>query len=85
MTTLDRAQMIQASQKESSVSPPPPPPNVKYPLRGERILNVPGVARESAFEVLFEMDNDLMSVPTMLLDAILKVGSSFSIKFKLNG
>lgn len=73
MTTLERAQTIQASQKESSVSPPPPPPSVKYPLRGERILNVPGVAREGAFEVLFEMDNDLMSVATMVLDAILKV------------
>ncbi|XP_059490591.1 actin-related protein 10 [Neocloeon triangulifer] len=72
VTRLDRAQMIQASLKEPSVTAPKPPPELVYPLGGERSITVPGTARELAYEVLFELDNDLMSIATMILDAILK-------------
>jgi len=65
--------MIQASLKESSVSAPAPPPDFLYPLGGEKSITVPGTTRELAYEVLFELDNDLMSIATMILDAILKV------------
>jgi actin-related protein 10 len=80
VTRLDRAQMIQASIKESSVSAPAPPPELLYPIGGEKCITIPGTTREMAFEVLFELDNDLMSIATMILDAILKV--SLSLKFR---
>ncbi|XP_065337100.1 actin-related protein 10 [Cloeon dipterum] len=72
VTKLDRAQMIQASVKEPSVSAPTPPPDLPYPLGGDRSITIPGTSRELAYEVLFELDNDLMSIATMILDAILK-------------
>ena len=39
-----------------------------YPLHGgDIILRVDGQTRESACEILFEQDNDRMSVPAMIL------------------
>ena len=39
-----------------------------YPLHGgDIILRVDGQTRESACEMLFEQDNDRMSVPAMIL------------------
>ncbi|KAF4520273.1 hypothetical protein B566_EDAN010741 [Ephemera danica] len=73
VTTMDRAQMIQASQKESSVMAPTPPLAVKYPLQGQRLLNVPGVARECAYEVLEECPVDTR---VALAENILLVGGT---------
>lgn len=56
-----------------------PPPAVKYP--GVKNFEIPGFVREKAYEVLWDRDNDNLSVPTMILDAIIKV--SFLILKKL--
>jgi len=47
-------------------------PPATYPLNGDIILRVDGQTRESACEILFEQDNDRMSVATMVLDALLE-------------
>ena len=52
---------------------PPEPPPLEYRIRGESLFLVPGQVRETAFEVLFEQDNDQASLPNLILDSILKV------------
>ncbi|KOC62313.1 Actin-related protein 10 [Habropoda laboriosa] len=64
VTTLER------SAKLGTPEAPNPPPAVKYP--GGKSITIPGELREKAFEVLFERDNDNLSIPTMILDAILQ-------------
>lgn len=64
VTSLDR------SVKLGTAQAPDPPHAVKYP--GVKSINVPGEIREKAFEMLWERDNDNLSIPTMILDAILK-------------
>lgn len=72
VTTLDRSGRLQSNKYDRSVEPPPPAPSVRYPMSGSRILTIPGTVREMATEVLFERDEDLLSVPSMILDALLK-------------
>lgn len=65
VTTLER------SKKLGTEDAPAPPPAVKYPsIKSVTIL---GEIREKAYEVLWERDNDNLSIPTMILDAIVKV------------
>lgn len=64
VTTLER------SAKLGTKDAPPPPPDVTYP--GVRRILIPGEIREKAFEMLWERDNDNLSLPTMILDAIVK-------------
>ncbi|KZC14804.1 Actin-related protein 10 [Dufourea novaeangliae] len=64
VTTLER------SIKLGTENAPSPPPAVVYP--GVKNITIPGEVREKAFEVLWERDNDNLSIPTMILDAILK-------------
>ncbi|XP_031849349.1 actin-related protein 10 [Nomia melanderi] len=64
VTTLDR------SVKFGTEETPTPPPAVVYP--GVKNIIIPGEIREKAYEVLWERDNDNLSIPTMILDAILK-------------
>lgn len=65
VTTLER------STKLGTTDAPPPPPDVTYP--GIKRILIPGEIREKAFETLWERDNDNLSLPTMILDAIVKV------------
>ena len=46
-------------------------PAVTYSLDGDTLLRIDGQTRESVCEVLFEQDNDCISVSTMILDALL--------------
>lgn len=46
---------------------------MQYPLDGSSMLHVSGKVREHVCEVLFEQDNELQSVPTLLIDAIVQV------------
>lgn len=46
-------------------------PAVDYTLSGESVLKVDGQTREGASEVLFEQDNDRLSLSTMVLDALI--------------
>jgi len=68
VTTLER------SAKLGIEDAPSPPPNVTYP--GVKRILIPGEIREKAFEILWERDNDNLSLPTMILDAIIKVKST---------
>ncbi|KAI8488754.1 Actin- protein 10 [Branchiostoma belcheri] len=61
--------LLDASQ---AGQPPTPPPSVEFPLDGAKILKINGSIREAATEVLFEQDNELQSVATLILDAIIK-------------
>lgn len=47
-------------------------PTIEYPIMGNNSLKITGKLRETAFEVLFEMD-DYQSLTTMVLDSILQV------------
>ena len=49
-----------------------PPKDVKYPLDGDKVLHIPGPLRESVCEVLFEMYGDEHTIPTLIIDAILR-------------
>ncbi|KYM88227.1 PREDICTED: actin-related protein 10 [Atta cephalotes] len=64
VTTLERAAKLGT---ENALTPPP---DVTYP--GIKRIVIPGKIREKAFEVLWERDNDNLSLSTMILDAIVK-------------
>ncbi|XP_003691896.1 actin-related protein 10 isoform X1 [Apis florea] len=64
VTTLER------SVKLGTTEAPNPPPFVKYP--GVKSIDIPGEVREKAFEILWERDNDNLSLPTMILNAIMQ-------------
>ncbi|XP_076756917.1 actin-related protein 10 [Xylocopa sonorina] len=64
VTTLDRSAKLETAEA------PDPPPSVRYP--GVKTINIPGEMREKAFESLWERDNDNLSIPTMILDAIMQ-------------
>ncbi|KAK9511828.1 hypothetical protein O3M35_000414 [Rhynocoris fuscipes] len=53
---------------------PGPPPDVEYRVGGSCVFHVPGSVRQSAYEPLFEKDNERSSLPHLILDAILKCG-----------
>lgn len=63
VTSLTRATQLEAVD---------PPPDVVYREGGSEVVHIPGKVRETVYEVLFEQDNDQMSVSTMILDAIIK-------------
>lgn len=65
VTTLER------SEKLGTEDAPTHPPDVIYP--GVKRLVISGEIREKAFEILWERDNDNLSLSTMILDAIIKV------------
>lgn len=65
VTTLERSVKLGTAEALNS------PPSVKY--SAVKNINIPGEVREKAFEALWERDNDNLSIPTMILDAILKV------------
>jgi len=65
VTTLER------SKELGSKNAPTAPPDIIYP--GIKKIVIYGKIREKAFEVLWERDNDNLSLPTMILDAIIKV------------
>lgn len=78
VTTYDRGQKLQvwgfARDNSAPVipDPPSPPPDVEYPLDGDKIITIPGTLREYAAEALFELDGDMKSIATLLLDSIVK-------------
>ncbi|KAK3092796.1 hypothetical protein FSP39_007301 [Pinctada imbricata] len=74
VTTIARAKKIHnvTIQGADKSELPAPPPGVDYPLSDGRILKVTGHVREQSFEVLFEQDNEEISITTMILDAIAK-------------
>lgn len=63
---------IERAHKYREKDPPNPCPDVDYPIKGEEIIKIPGLLRETAFEVLFPEDNDHLGLPYIILDSILK-------------
>jgi len=46
-------------------------PLVNYPMSGSQFLQVDGITREGSSELLWNLDNDYISVASMILDSIL--------------
>ncbi|XP_014667142.1 PREDICTED: actin-related protein 10-like, partial [Priapulus caudatus] len=76
VTKMERAVEYQnAIQEDGSVDYaklPPLPPIVDYPVDGNKILHICGSIRETAAEVLFDYDLEQQSLPSVILDCILK-------------
>lgn len=74
VTSMSRAKQIFAVHcgKADSNKLPTPPVALDYPLDGDRFLHINGNTREEACEVLFEQDNEEMSLATMILDSLIK-------------
>ncbi|XP_065087663.1 actin-related protein 10 [Ochlerotatus camptorhynchus] len=47
-------------------------PDVDYPIKGDEVIKISGVLRETAFEVLFPEDNDHLNLANIVLNSILK-------------
>ncbi|XP_066943222.1 actin-related protein 10 [Macrobrachium rosenbergii] len=72
VTTTERSKRLQNNKYDRSLEPPPPPPSVSYPMSGDRIITIPGTVRELTTELLFEQDEDRLSIPSMILNALLQ-------------
>lgn len=71
----------QRAKQLSQIKPEITPcPDVTYPLGGSKMIKVSGKVRETAFEMLYEEDNDHLCLSTMILDAILRVNVDLRIK-----
>lgn len=80
-TKLARArQLVEARTRDDGPSPPVPPPTIPYPLTGNSNLMLDGSIREEAAEALFEPDSDMISLASMVLEAILAVRIRFKCK-----
>ena len=72
VTTLERAQQFAEGN-----FPTIQPPGFRYPIDGSKVVDIDSLDRELSFETLFKQDNDQMSISTMILDSILRVGIKF--------
>ena len=80
VTTLPRARQLAAARTNEAGPPPPiPPPTILYPLSGNKNLVLEGSIREEAMEILFETDNEMVSLASMVLDSILSVCTNIKI------
>ncbi|VDK67832.1 unnamed protein product [Onchocerca ochengi] len=68
-TRMDRGKMIQASEYNPEREIPKAPCDVRLPF-GEGMLVVPGLIREWSAEIIFEENDDIKSLPQLILDAI---------------
>ena len=48
-------------------------PDVDYPINGEDVIKIPGILRETSYEVMFPVDNDNLGLANIILNSILKV------------
>lgn len=68
VTTMERHAEIEAKDPAHNY-----PNSFLYPLKSGKRIPVSGHVRESAFEVLFELDLDMLNIATMLLDSLVSV------------
>ncbi|XP_055534291.1 actin-related protein 10 [Wyeomyia smithii] len=66
VTTMERASKWRKEEKFQTC------PDVDYPIKGDEIIKVPGIIRETAFEVLFPDNNDHLNLANIILNSILK-------------
>ena len=88
VSPLSRAKLLAAAKANEAGSKeleqPASPPTVTYSLSGNNNLVLEGSIREEAAEVLFETDgNEMMSLASMVLDAIIAVSIKQMIQFSL--
>lgn len=62
-------QLVQAKIDSAPVTGSPP--DVQYPLQGQFVISIPGIVRESAYQVLFEQVGNESTIAVMVLDAML--------------
>lgn len=65
-----RGQELSGAKAQSQSMSSGSPPDVQYPLLGHAVLTIPGLVRESAYQVLFELVGNESTIATMILDAI---------------
>lgn len=63
-----KLRQLKAKEGATDVGGCPQP--VQYPIDGSRVLTIPGIVRENACEVLFEVYGYESSVATLILDAL---------------
>ncbi|KAL3267076.1 hypothetical protein HHI36_011216 [Cryptolaemus montrouzieri] len=68
VTKKSRAQQLQTLKPQIEMCP-----EIKYPVKGSTTISVCGTTREKAYEILFDEDADHLCLPTMILDALMKV------------
>lgn len=65
VTTKERAGKWRAEEKFQ------PCPDVDYPIKGDEVIKISGMLRETAYEVLFPEDNDHLNLANIILNSIL--------------
>uniref|UniRef100_A0A8D8LT25 Actin-related protein 10 n=1 Tax=Cacopsylla melanoneura TaxID=428564 RepID=A0A8D8LT25_9HEMI len=68
VTTKERHDEILAKDPEHKY-----PNSFLYPLKSGKKIPVSGLLRETAFEVLFDLDLDMLNIATMILDSLVCV------------
>ncbi|XP_026687707.1 actin-related protein 10-like isoform X2 [Diaphorina citri] len=68
VTTMERSAEIAAKNPDHKY-----PSGFMYPLKNGKKIPVSGHIRETAFEVLFELDLDMLNIATIILDSLLSV------------
>lgn len=68
VTTLERSNEIASGNPEHKY-----PSSFMYPLKTGKKIPVSGHIRETAYEVLFELDLDMLNIATMILDSLVSV------------
>lgn len=67
VTPLERANKFADKSEDITAAPA-----VQYRVDGSKTITIPGHIRETCHEVFFERDSDQLSLPNMILDAIVK-------------
>ncbi|XP_030378756.1 actin-related protein 10 [Scaptodrosophila lebanonensis] len=69
VTTFERAQ----ARLKGNEPQPTPSPSVDYPICDyDTIIEIPGIVRETVYEIMFEQSNERDSLPHLILRAILE-------------
>lgn len=66
VTTKERASKWRAGEEYQTC------PDVDYPIKGDEVIKISGILRETAYEVLFPEDNDHLNLANIILNSILK-------------
>ncbi|XP_062502717.1 actin-related protein 10-like isoform X2 [Corticium candelabrum] len=69
---LHIADDVRQQMSTTSTQSVPIPPSVSYPLDGCTTLIIPGIVREKTADLIFKHDKESKSLPTTILDVILK-------------
>jgi len=76
VTNINRGRQLRELMEDQGgdAAPTTPPhlaPLVNYPISGSQFLQIDGITREGSSELLWRLDNDCISVASIILDSIL--------------